>query len=308
MGSDMLGAAKALFNNKPGIACILGTGSNSCLYDGEKIVENISPMGYILGDEGSGAVIGKTFLNCLYKGAHRDFITVFESETGLTLPDIINKVYRGPLPNRFLAINRKLKGKGFFRTMYYMPCIIGAAIIGVMLTNLFDYFGFINAVLMKFGLIKEPIGWFSETKTAMMALVIGSVWNSFGINVLYFMAAMSNIPESLYESADLDGASGWVRFWKITLPMMAPVLQVILLLSINGTVHTCDYILTTTNGGPGGSTYTVMAYQVGKFVPGFADAVVNIGYGCAMAIVTSMIMVIVATIYLKLSKKMQSVY
>jgi N-acetylglucosamine kinase-like BadF-type ATPase len=103
VGSDMLGAAKALFNNEPGIACILGTGSNSCLYDGEKIVENISPMGYILGDEGSGAVIGKTFLNCLYKGGHRDFITVFESETGLTLPDIINKVYRGPLPNRFLA-------------------------------------------------------------------------------------------------------------------------------------------------------------------------------------------------------------
>lgn len=103
VGSDMLGAAKALFNNEPGIACILGTGSNSCLYDGEKIVENIYPMGYILGDEGSGAVIGKTFLNCLYKGTHRNFITVFESETGLTLPDIINKVYRGPLPNRFLA-------------------------------------------------------------------------------------------------------------------------------------------------------------------------------------------------------------
>ena len=103
VGSDMLGAAKALFNNEPGIACILGTGSNSCLYDGEKIVENISPMGYILGDEGSGAVIGKTFLNCLYKGKHRDFINVFETETGLTLLDIINKVYRGPLPNRFLA-------------------------------------------------------------------------------------------------------------------------------------------------------------------------------------------------------------
>ena len=103
VGSDMLGAAKALFNNEPGIACILGTGSNSCLYDGEKIVENISPMGYILGDEGSGAVIGKTFLNCLYKGKHRDFINIFETETGLTLPDIINKVYRGPLPNRFLA-------------------------------------------------------------------------------------------------------------------------------------------------------------------------------------------------------------
>ncbi len=101
--SDMLGAAKALFADQPGIACILGTGANSCLYDGKQIVANISPMGYILGDEGSGAVIGKTFLNALYKGPHRDFIPTFEKETGLTLPVIINKVYREPLPNRFLA-------------------------------------------------------------------------------------------------------------------------------------------------------------------------------------------------------------
>lgn len=101
--SDMLGAAKALFGDKPGIACILGTGANSCLYDGNKIIANVSPMGYILGDEGSGAVLGKTFINLLYKGEHRDFIEVFERETGLTQPLIINKVYREALPNRFLA-------------------------------------------------------------------------------------------------------------------------------------------------------------------------------------------------------------
>ena len=103
VGSDMLGAARALFDNKEGIACILGTGANSCLYDGHDIVGNISPMGYILGDEGSGAVLGKTLLNTLYKGEHCDFIPVFEKETGLTLPDIIECVYRQPMPNRFLA-------------------------------------------------------------------------------------------------------------------------------------------------------------------------------------------------------------
>lgn len=103
VGSDMLGAAKALLGDKEGIACILGTGANSCLYDGEKIVSNVSPMGYILGDEGSGAVIGKTFINQLYKGGHSDFVSVFEKETGLTQADIIQKVYREALPNRFLA-------------------------------------------------------------------------------------------------------------------------------------------------------------------------------------------------------------
>lgn len=103
VGSDMLGAAKALFETSEGIACILGTGANSCLYDGSEIVSNVSPMGYILGDEGSGAVLGKTFINLLYKGGHRDMIDCFESETSLTQADIIQRVYREPMPNRFLA-------------------------------------------------------------------------------------------------------------------------------------------------------------------------------------------------------------
>ncbi len=103
VGSDMLGAAKILLGNASGIACILGTGANSCYYDGQQIVANVSPMGYILGDEGSGAVLGKTFVNLLYKGGHDDTVTVFSSETGLTQADIIQKVYREATPNRFLA-------------------------------------------------------------------------------------------------------------------------------------------------------------------------------------------------------------
>lgn len=102
--SDVLGAARAIFGGREGIACILGTGANSCLYDGRMITANVPPLGYILGDEGSGAVLGRLFINALFKGglpaAMRD---EFLKETGLTLADIINKVYREPLANRFLA-------------------------------------------------------------------------------------------------------------------------------------------------------------------------------------------------------------
>ncbi len=101
--SDMLGAAKALFGNQEGIACILGTGANSCLYDGQRIVANVSPMGYILGDEGSGAVMGRLFVNALYKDGHDDWILPFEQAMGVTKADIIQRVYRGSMPNRFLA-------------------------------------------------------------------------------------------------------------------------------------------------------------------------------------------------------------
>lgn len=102
--SDLLGAARALCGRNEGIASILGTGANSCLYDGKAIVEHTPALGYILGDEGSGAVLGKRFIHDLYGGILSDNIReTFEKETKLTLAEIIKRVYRQPLANRFLA-------------------------------------------------------------------------------------------------------------------------------------------------------------------------------------------------------------
>lgn len=104
VGSDMLGAARALFGNDEGIACILGTGSNSCLYDGKEIVKNVPPLGYILGDEGSGAVLGKFFFNALFKGfLPKEMLEEYLEKEQLTYAEIIERVYRKPLANRFLA-------------------------------------------------------------------------------------------------------------------------------------------------------------------------------------------------------------
>lgn len=104
VGSDLLAAAHAVFAGEEGIACILGTGANSGLYDGKEIVENVSPLGYILGDEGSGAVLGKLFINELFKGDMPTAVREeFLKDSELTLDEIINKVYRQPLANRFLA-------------------------------------------------------------------------------------------------------------------------------------------------------------------------------------------------------------
>lgn len=102
--SDLIAAARSLFLDEAGIACILGTGSNSCLYDGKKIVDTVPPLGYILGDEGSGAVLGKLFINAIFKGdLSSDIRDMFLKETGYTYIEIVNKVYREPLANRFLA-------------------------------------------------------------------------------------------------------------------------------------------------------------------------------------------------------------
>jgi N-acetylglucosamine kinase-like BadF-type ATPase len=102
--TDMLAAARALCGRKAGIACILGTGSNSCYYDGKEIISNVSPLGYILGDEGSGAVLGKQLLGDILKNQlTAELKEKFLKQYELTSGEIIERVYRQPFPNRFLA-------------------------------------------------------------------------------------------------------------------------------------------------------------------------------------------------------------
>lgn len=102
--SDLLGAAIALCGHSEGIACILGTGANSCLFDGQRIVKNTPPMGYVLGDEGSGAVLGIRFLNALYKDRlPHAILSDFEAYIGMNLAQVVDRVYRQPLANRWLA-------------------------------------------------------------------------------------------------------------------------------------------------------------------------------------------------------------
>lgn len=104
VNSDLLAAARALCLRKEGIACILGTGANSCLYDGANIIAQTPALGYILGDEGSGAVLGRNFLNGILKGwLPIELRNLFMSEWQLNVSDIIEKVYREPSPNRFMA-------------------------------------------------------------------------------------------------------------------------------------------------------------------------------------------------------------
>ena len=102
--SDMLAAARGLCGREAGITCILGTGSNSCFYDGKEIVNHISPLGFILGDEGSGAVLGKLLVGDILKNQVSPAIKeAFLKQFDLTVPEIIDRVYRQPFPNRFLA-------------------------------------------------------------------------------------------------------------------------------------------------------------------------------------------------------------
>ena len=208
-----------------------------------------------------------------------------------------------------LILNKKLKGSGFFQAIYYLPHIISMAIIGLILSNLFSYNGIINAIAMKLGLISENIDWFANRTTAVAMVIAGISWAHFGVNVMYCLAALANVPDELYECANLDGASKARTFFSITLPMIAPIFSTILLLSVNGALSTNEYIIILTNGGPHGQTSTVMSYMYTKFVPGFAETTApQIGYGCAMSLITTILFTAVAFIYSRFNKRMKSLY
>ena len=122
--SDLLAAARALCGKKKGIACIMGTGANSCLYDGKKIIDNIPPLGFIQGDEGSGAVLGKKLVTMyLKRELPKHIAEAFHKQYGLNVSDILKKVYKEAFPNRFLAnftkfINQHISNELIYGMVY----------------------------------------------------------------------------------------------------------------------------------------------------------------------------------------------
>jgi raffinose/stachyose/melibiose transport system permease protein len=210
----------------------------------------------------------------------------------------------------FLAVilNNKIKGSSFFRVIFFLPSVFSIAVVGLIFSILFSsYNGIVNALLKAAGLIEKNIGWFSSKNTAMFVIILVSLWTTFGLNMIYFLMGLQNIPRSLYECADIDGASPVQKFFYITLPMVAPILQLVLMLSVLGTMKMTDLVLVLTNGAPGGTTEVVMTY-IFKYFFSYGDNAardVQFGYASAMAVITAFILGIVTLIYLRVSKKMQ---
>lgn len=205
-----------------------------------------------------------------------------------------------------VLLNQRLRGTGFFRVTLFLPSIMSTAIIGLIFSLMFAaYQGVINGMLQDIGLISRPINWFGSKWTAMSVLGIASVWHFVGINMIFFLMALQNIPKELYECASIDGASGFRRFFGITLPMIGPIFQVVLLMAIVGSIKVSDLVLASTNGQPGGQTEVVMTY-VFKYFFGYSARAVEVGYASAMAIVTGIFLSLITIIYLKASKKMKA--
>jgi len=207
-----------------------------------------------------------------------------------------------------VLLNQKLRGSSFFRGVYFLPTVIATSISGMIFTFIFATGnGVLNGVLKSVGIISRPIGWLSDTSVVMAAVTILSVWAGFGNYMLYFVTGMTSIPEDVYESASIDGANGVQTFFHITLPMLAPVIKVVLMLAITSAFKDYEAIMVLTNGGPGTRTNVMFLYIYKLIFGADAGTQAQIGYGALLSLVAAVIVGTVTIIYNLVSKKLDEV-
>jgi raffinose/stachyose/melibiose transport system permease protein len=207
-------------------------------------------------------------------------------------------------------VNNKVKGSSILRIIYFLPTVFSIAVIGLVFTILFSaYNGIVNAVLVATGAIAQNFNFFGSRWSALNVVLLVSTWSTFGINMIYFLMGLQNIPNELYECSTLDGATGPHQFFFITIPMLAPVMQIVFMLSLLGTMRITDVVLVMTNGQPGGMTEVAMTHILKLFFSFGAGSVRRqYGYGSALSIIMGIILAIITIIYLKNSKRMKNIY
>ncbi|RXZ81051.1 sugar ABC transporter permease [Paenibacillaceae bacterium] len=209
-----------------------------------------------------------------------------------------------------VILNASFRGRNLLRALYFMPTVVSTAVISVVFYILFNaYNGMVNQQLLKFGLIGEAINWFGP-QYAMLTVVLVAVWGAVGNYMLLFLAGLQGIPRDLYESAAIDGASAVQRFWRITVPMLGPVMQVIIMLAIIASLKGYESIMVMTEGGPVGKTEVMYLYLYKLLFPVSTGSPVEqqIGYGSAVGFATAVIVGAITALYYYLSRKMNRVF
>ena len=184
-----------------------------------------------------------------------------------------------------LLLNGPLFGRSAARGLVLFPYLLPTAVAVLVWRWLFnDLYGLVNHALLSAGLIAQPIAWLSHSPDAMIAVILVGTWKFFPFVVIAVLARLQSIPEALYEAARIDGASRWSQFWDITLPQLASVLSVVVLLRSIWDFKEFDLIYLLTGGGPGISTQTLPilvyreAFQLLNFGRGAAIAVMMLGF------------------------------
>ncbi|UOQ48350.1 sugar ABC transporter permease [Gracilibacillus caseinilyticus] len=191
-----------------------------------------------------------------------------------------------------------MKGKAFYRTIYFIPVVATTAIIGVIMKNIFGIDGSVNQFLQTIGIADKPVSWLNSSTLAMLMLILVGTWKNLGINMIYWLSGLQSVPTDLYESAQLDGAGFWQTLFHITLPLLKPILVVILLLSVVSGMNAFDLVKTFTNGNPYHTTETLDLYVFNyAFGGGLTGSTTRMGYASAAGVMLGMFTLLISGIF-----------
>lgn len=197
-----------------------------------------------------------------------------------------------------LALNRPgLRGVGALRIGLLLPWLMPSVVAGHMWSLLLDSrIGVVNDVLVRTGVLHTYVAWFAQAETAMGAVLVVDLWRSFPFFTLLLVAGLQGIPEELYEAAEVDGANAWYRFWRITLPLLTPVIVAAVILRVIGLVNAPDLMIILTHGGPGLATHVLSLLA-------FNDAYTGFDFGAAAAVGTVMLVLLMVftSLYVRVS-------
>jgi len=187
-----------------------------------------------------------------------------------------------------IIINRYVYAKSWFKVIYFLPYISSVVAVATVWRVLFHpSVGPVNQFLMTLG-IDDPPKWIADPQYALISVMMISVWISIGFNMIVYLAGLQSIPKDLYEAAEIDGAGGWYRLTRITIPLLSPTTFFLLITGIIYTFKVFDLIAVLTQGGPAGST-NVMVWSIyeSAFVSlevGYASSMALVLFGCILLI------------------------
>lgn len=198
-----------------------------------------------------------------------------------------------------LLNNNSLKGRGIYRTIIFLPCVTSLITYSVLFKIMLAPDGIVNKLLMNLHIISEPTNWLGDPFWAKIVIIFALIWRWTGYNMIFYLAAMQNIPGEVYEAATVDGASKVRQFFSITIPLMKPIIIFTSITSTIGTLQLFDEPMVLTKGGPGDATIT-LSQLVYKNLFEYSP---NQGYASTIAVFIVVAAVLLALLQFKVSKE-----
>lgn len=204
-----------------------------------------------------------------------------------------------------LLLHSLPRGRAFFRTLYYLPVITSWVIVSLLIRYLFQSpNGLINYFLVEvFHVVSQPIMWYEQARTAFIPILVLGIWKGIGWSMVIYLAALQGIPKELMEVAAIDGASGWQRFWRITLPLLGPTVVFTLVMLLIGGFNVFISVYLITGGGPRQQTEVLLSYTYRQ-----AFDFLDFGYGAALSMLMAVFLITASYLQMRFLRKPVEVY